>query len=46
MKKEGVLCMISTTSCFAPRGYDLVEDIGKLCKTNEVAHVVNNAYGI
>ena len=44
--KDEVLCIISTTSCFAPRAIDRVEDIGKICKDNNFYHVVNNAYGL
>lgn len=38
--------MLSTTSCFAPRIPDDVAGIAALCKEFNVAHVVNNAYGI
>ena len=42
-----VLAIISTTSCFAPRVPDKVDEIAKLCKSHEgVAHVINNAYGL
>ena len=41
-----VLCVISTTSCFAPRQPDLVDQIAVACKEFDVAHVVNNAYGL
>ncbi|KAG7401248.1 hypothetical protein PHYBOEH_002432 [Phytophthora boehmeriae] len=41
-----VLAVMSTTSCFAPRAYDSVEEIAKLCKEYDVAHVINNAYGV
>jgi len=43
---ENVLCVFSTTSCFAPRAYDDIVDISKLCKNYNLFHVVNNAYGI
>ncbi|KAL0476662.1 O-phospho-L-seryl-tRNASec:L-selenocysteinyl-tRNA synthase [Acrasis kona] len=43
---ENILCVLSTTSCFAPRLPDLVIPISKLCKKYGVAHVVNNAYGV
>ncbi|KAI0980886.1 hypothetical protein GJ496_005026 [Pomphorhynchus laevis] len=39
-------CVVSTTSCFAPRVPDDVIVISKLCRKYEVAHLVNNAYGI
>lgn len=44
--KGEVLCVISTTSCFAPRGYDLVPELAQLCKKYDTFHAVNNAYGI
>jgi len=43
---EEILCVFSTTSCFAPRGYDDIKSIAILCKEKEVPHIVNNAYGI
>ena len=44
--KDRLLAVISTTSCFAPRVPDKVDEIGKLCKLMDVAHVINNAYGL
>eukprot|EP01080_Neovahlkampfia_damariscottae_P008521 gene8521-345_t len=44
--KDEILCVMSTTSCFAPRLPDRVIDIAKLCKKYNIPHVVNNAYGI
>ena len=41
-----VLCVISTTSCFAPRQPDSVDQIAVACKEFDVAHLVNNAYGL
>ena len=41
-----VLCVMSTTSCFAPRAYDSVIAIAELCKKYKVAHLINNAYGL
>jgi len=41
-----VLAIITTTSCFAPRVPDAVDEVAKLCKTHEVYHVINNAYGL
>ena len=38
--------MVSSTSCFAPRASDDVEAIAKLCQKYNVAHVINNAYGV
>ena len=44
--RDRVLCVISTTSCFAPRLPDRVVQIAELCHKYDVAHVVNNAYGV
>lgn len=44
--KGKVLCVISTTSCFAPRAIDSVVDIALAAKKAGVFHVVNNAYGL
>lgn len=41
-----VVCVLSTTSCFAPRLPDDVVAISQLCKTLNVPYVVNNAYGV
>ena len=41
-----VLCVLSTTSCFAPRQPDAVDELAKLCQEFGVGHVVNNAYGL
>mmetsp|Transcript_32331 Transcript_32331/g.52550 ORF Transcript_32331/g.52550 Transcript_32331/m.52550 type:complete len:545 (-) Transcript_32331:138-1772(-) len=41
-----ILCVLSTSSCFAPRAPDKIEEIALLCKRMGVAHVVNNAYGL
>jgi O-phospho-L-seryl-tRNASec:L-selenocysteinyl-tRNA synthase len=43
---ENVLCIFSTTSCFAPRGYDKIIEISKICKKHNIFHLINNAYGI
>lgn len=40
------LCVVSTTSCFAPRVPDDVVRVAALCKAYGVGHVVNNAYGL
>jgi len=42
--KEKVLCVLSTTSCFAPRAYDSIVDIAVLCKKEGINHVINSAY--
>lgn len=41
-----VLCVFTTTSCFAPRAYDSVVEVAELCKKHGLFHVVNNAYGL
>ena len=43
---DNILCVTSTTSCFAPRCYDNIEEISKICKEKKLFHVINNAYGI
>ena len=43
---ENVLCVLSTTSCFAPRGVDKLLDLGRLCLELDVPHICNNAYGV
>jgi O-phospho-L-seryl-tRNASec:L-selenocysteinyl-tRNA synthase len=37
---------LSITSCFAPRAYDKVVEIAEICKSNQLHHVINNAYGL
>ena len=44
--KENILCILSTSSCFAPRAPDNIIEIGKICKQMNIYHVVNNAYGL
>ncbi|XP_026194171.1 O-phosphoseryl-tRNA(Sec) selenium transferase [Cyclospora cayetanensis] len=41
-----LLCVISTTSAFAPRQPDMILQIAQLCKKMGVFHLVNNAYGL
>lgn len=43
---ENVLCVVTTTSCFAPRAPDDVIAISNLCKTQNIFHLINNAYGL
>ena len=43
---EEILCVLSTSSCFAPRSPDNLPLIGKLCKEYNIFHLVNNAYGL
>ena len=44
--KDKILCIFSTTSCFAPRTPDKVIPIAEICKQHDIYHVVNNAYGL
>lgn len=41
-----VVCVLSTTSCFAPRAPDSLEQVAVLCARNNIPHIVNNAYGL
>lgn len=43
---EHILCIFSTTSCFAPRACDDVIELAKISKSNEIPHLINNAYGL
>jgi O-phospho-L-seryl-tRNASec:L-selenocysteinyl-tRNA synthase len=43
---EEVLCIFTTTSCFAPRSPDSVDVIAKLCQQFNIPHIINNAYGL
>ncbi|CAG2165325.1 unnamed protein product, partial [Oppiella nova] len=43
---EKIVCILSTTSCFAPRNADDLSSISKLCLQESIPHIVNNAYGI
>ncbi|KAG7350578.1 pyridoxal-phosphate dependent enzyme [Nitzschia inconspicua] len=43
---DRVLAVITTTSCFAPRVPDSVDEVAKLCQKFNVYHVINNAYGL
>ena len=41
-----VLCVYWTTSWFAPRGYDKVIEVAQMCSKYDIAHMINNAYGL
>lgn len=43
---ENILCLHSTTSCFAPRVPDRLEELSSLCRKHDIPHIVNNAYGV
>ncbi|CAM9754110.1 unnamed protein product [Ectocarpus sp. 12 AP-2014] len=44
--EENVLCVVTTTSCFAPRLPDKVDEVARICAASGVGHVINNAYGV
>jgi len=41
-----ICCVISTTSCFAPRAIDNIQQLSQLCEKYSIPHVINNAYGL
>lgn len=43
---QNIVCIVSTTSCFAPRGCDDIEALAVLSKKLNIPHVINNAYGL
>ncbi|XP_017044116.1 O-phosphoseryl-tRNA(Sec) selenium transferase [Drosophila ficusphila] len=43
---ESILCLYTTTSCFAPRNGDDILNISKLSNQWQLPHLVNNAYGL
>ena len=43
---NAVCCVVSSTSCFAPRASDSLVEVAKMCAELDVGHVVNNAYGV
>jgi O-phospho-L-seryl-tRNASec:L-selenocysteinyl-tRNA synthase len=43
---DEILCVLTTTSCFAPRRPDKIDEVAELCKQYSVPHVINNAYGL
>ncbi|EGC37855.1 hypothetical protein DICPUDRAFT_149505 [Dictyostelium purpureum] len=43
---SNILCVFSTTSCFAPRAPDRIVEISQLCKEHNIGHIINNAYGL
>ncbi|KAI9598851.1 o-phosphoseryl-tRNA selenium transferase-like protein, partial [Syncephalis fuscata] len=46
MRPESIVCILSTTSCFAPRIPDNLSRISQLCAKFNIPHLVNNAYGV
>ncbi|XP_061921948.1 O-phosphoseryl-tRNA(Sec) selenium transferase [Entelurus aequoreus] len=43
---DSILCVHSTTSCFAPRVPDRLEELATICAKYNIPHIVNNAYGV
>ncbi|XP_069374607.1 O-phosphoseryl-tRNA(Sec) selenium transferase isoform X2 [Paralichthys olivaceus] len=43
---DNILCVHSTTSCFAPRVPDRLEELATICAKYNIPHIVNNAYGV
>ena len=41
-----IVCVMTTTSCFAPRSPDNLPAIARICAEHGVPHLVNNAYGV
>lgn len=43
---ENIVCIFSTTSCFAPRESDDIFSLAKLAAKHNIPHLINNAYGL
>lgn len=43
---DDILAVFSTTSCFAPRVPERLEELAKICQEKGIPHVINNAYGV
>lgn len=43
---EHIACVLTTTSCFAPRASDSVDQVAVLCSRYNIPHLINNAYGL
>ena len=43
---DNIVCIVTTSSCFAPRAADSIVDVAKLCQASGIGHIVNNAYGV
>lgn len=43
---NNIVCVLSTTSCYAPRACDSLEHIASLCSRHNIPHLVNNAFGL
>jgi O-phospho-L-seryl-tRNASec:L-selenocysteinyl-tRNA synthase len=43
---DNILCIYSTTSCFAPRNCDDIVGMAQLAAEHDIPHLINNAYGL
>lgn len=43
---DEILCIMSTTSCFAPRNMDDIQKLAIMSEKYQIPHVINNAYGL
>ena len=43
---DAICCIMTTTSCFAPRVPDQLEKVAEICQNYGIPHLVNNAYGL
>jgi O-phospho-L-seryl-tRNASec:L-selenocysteinyl-tRNA synthase len=43
---ENIVCIYSTTSCFAPRNCDDIAGLAQLAAEFDIPHLINNAYGL
>lgn len=43
---ENIVCIYSTSSCFAPRQCDDIVALGRLASDHKIPHLLNNAYGL
>ena len=39
LEAESVLCVFSTTSCFAPRAHDSLPEIAQICQDTNIPHI-------
>lgn len=46
LQASNIVCIFSTSSCFAPRNCDNLEALSKLSSQYDIPHLVNNAYGL
>ncbi len=43
---DDTLAVLSTTTFFPPREPDFIKEIAKLCRDENIPHIINNAYGV